>query len=86
VTPDELNHYKTALNGIVMVGVVALSFLLFSANLNVIHPALAGIVLIAVVLWMVLSLWRSGRALAAEISRGASELGKRLEERSKQTE
>ncbi len=84
VTSDELDHYRTALNGIVMVGIVALLFILFSANLNVIHPALAGIVLIAVVLWMVLSLWRSGKALAAEIGRSASELAKRLEERSKQ--
>jgi len=81
VTEEELSHYRTAVNGIVMVAVVALAFLLFSANLNIIHPALAGVSLIIVVLWMVVALWRSGRALAAEIARGADELAKRLEER-----
>jgi len=81
VTQSELNHYRTAITGIVMVGIVALAFLLFSANLSIIHPALTGVVLIGVVLWSVLTLWRSGQALASEISVAAKDLAKTLEER-----
>ncbi|MFH0748970.1 MAG: hypothetical protein V1915_03530 [Candidatus Bathyarchaeota archaeon] len=54
--------------------------MLFSANLSIIHPALTGIVLIGVVLWAVLTLWRSGRALASEISVAAKDLAETLEE------
>jgi hypothetical protein len=81
VTRAELNHYRTALTGVVMAVIVALAFLLVSANLSVIHPALAGIALIVVVLWTVLTLWRSGRALAAEIGSTARNIAKQLEQR-----
>ena len=81
VTRTELDHYRTAITGIVMVGVAALAFLLFSTNLSIIHPALSGILLIVVVLWAMLTLWRSGRAIAAEISVAADELAKSLEAR-----
>ena len=81
VTESELSHYRTAITGIVMVCVVGLAFLLFSTNLAIIHPALAGIALIVVVLWAMLTLWRSGRAMASEISIAANELAKKLEAR-----
>ena len=81
VTRTELDHYRTAITGIVMVGVAALAFLLFSTNLSIIHPALSGILLIVLVLWAMLTLWRSGRAIAAEISVAADELAKSLEAR-----
>jgi len=81
VTQDELQHFRTALTGIVTVLIVAVAFLLFSANLNLIHPALAGIALIAAVLWTILTLWRSGRAMAAEISTLAGDVAKKLEQR-----
>lgn len=81
VTQDELQHFKTALTGIVTVLIVAVAFLLFSANLNLIHPALTGIALIAAVLWMIVTLWRSGSAMAAEISALAGDVAKQLERR-----
>ena len=81
VTQDELQHFKTALTGIVTVFIVAVSFLLFSANLNLIHPALTGIALIAAVLWMILTLWRSGSAMATEISALAGDVAKKVEQR-----
>ena len=81
VTQTELSNYRTAITGIVMVCVVALAFLLLSTNLSIIHPALAGIALIVVVLWAMLTLWRCGRALAAEIRVAANDLAKRLEAR-----
>jgi hypothetical protein len=81
VTRTELDHYRTAITGIVMVCIIALAFLLFSTNLSIIHPALSGILLVVVVLWAMLTLWRSGRALAAEIGVAADELAKSLEAR-----
>ena len=81
VTQEELDHYKTALTGIAMVLIIALAFLLFSENLATIHPALAGIALIVAVIWSMVTLWRSGRALAAEIKTAADELAKRITER-----
>ena len=81
VTKEELGHYKSAITGIVLVIIVALALLLFSANLSVIHPALAGIALIIVVLWSMLMLWRSGHALAAEIKVAADDFAKKIKER-----
>ena len=81
VTKEELDHYKTAITGIVMVIIVALAFLLFSANLSVIHPALTGIALIIVALWSMLTLWRSGRALATEIKAAADDFAQKVKER-----
>lgn len=81
VTQEELDHYRTALTGISMVLIIALAFLLFSANLTTIHPALTGIALIVAVIWAMVTLWRSGSALAAEIKTAADELAKRVEKR-----
>lgn len=81
VSADEVSHYRTALTGLLYVAIVSIAFLFFSTNLSVIHPALTGIALIAVVIWAFFTLWRVGRALSAEISRYAEELGKRLEKR-----
>jgi len=81
VSVEEASHYRTALRGLLYVGIVSIAFLFFSANLSAIHPALAGIALIAVVIWAFFTLWRVGRALSAEIGRYAAEWGKRLEKR-----
>ncbi len=81
VSSEEVSHYRTALRGLLYVVIVALAFLFFSANLSTIHPALAGVALIVVVIWAFFTLWRVGRALSAEISRYAEEWAKRLEKR-----
>ena len=81
VTREELGHYRTALTGVVTVIIVALAFLLFSANLSIIHPSLTGIALIIVVIWTMFTLWRSGNALAAEIKVVAEELAEKVKER-----
>ena len=81
VTEEELGHYRTALTGVVTVIIVALAFLLFSANLSIIHPSLTGIALIIVVIWTMFTLWRSGNALAAEIKVVAEELAEKVKER-----
>jgi len=81
VSTDEVAHYRTALRGLLYVFITALAFLLLSANLSVIHPALTGVALIAVVIWAFFTLWRVGRALSAEIERYAGGLAEKLETR-----
>lgn len=81
VNAEEVSHYRTALRGLLYVGVVALAFLFLSANLSAIHPALTGVVLICVVIWAFFTLMRVGRALSAEIERYAREWAERLEKR-----
>lgn len=81
VSTEEVSHYRTALRGLLYVFVVALAFLFLSANLSVIHPALAGIALVAVVIWAFFTLWRVGRALSAEIERFAKDWAEKLEKR-----
>jgi len=69
VTPTEVGHYKTALRGILNVIVVSLAFLLFSEYLALIHPALSGVALIAIVVWAIFEIWRAVKAVSEEIKR-----------------
>lgn len=83
VTPKELGNYRIAFRGLLYVLVVAAAFLLFAQQLNLIHPALAAIALLAIAVWAVLTLYRSGRALSRTVERYAKEWAGRLEERIK---
>ncbi|MCP8304218.1 MAG: hypothetical protein H3Z50_01910 [archaeon] len=78
-TPEELGKYRTAFRGFLYVLVVAALFLLFAQQLNIIHPSLAAIVLLIIVIWAIITLYRSGRALSKIVERYASEWAKRLE-------
>jgi len=73
VTPAEVDHYKTALRGILYVIIVSLAFLLFSDYLTLIHPALSGVVLIAIVVWAIFEIWRAVKAISEEIRRYSAE-------------
>jgi len=73
VTPEEVEHYRTALRGIFYVIVVSLSFLLFSDYLALIHPSLSGVVLIAIVIWAIYQIWRVVKAISGEIRRYSTE-------------
>lgn len=80
VTPVEIGHYKTALRGILYVIIVSLAFLLFSDYLALIHPALSGVVLIAIVVWAIFEIYRAVKAISDEIRRYSAEwAGKALE-------
>ncbi|MBE0511856.1 hypothetical protein IBX38_02265 [Candidatus Bathyarchaeota archaeon] len=80
VTPAEVGHYKTALRGILHVIIVSLAFLLFSDYLARIHPALSGVVLIAIVVWAIFEIYRAVKAISDEIRRYSAEwAGKALE-------
>jgi hypothetical protein len=63
VTQTEVEHYKTAMRGIFYVIIVSLAFLLFSDYLVRIHPALSGVVLLVIVVWAILEIWRAVKAV-----------------------
>lgn len=73
VSPEEVDHYKSALRGIFYVIAVSLAFLLFADYLANIHPGLSAVVLIAIVAWATFQIYRSVRAVSEEIRRYASE-------------
>ena len=73
VTPAEIGHYRTALRGILYVIVVSLAFLLFSDYLALIHPALSGVLLIAIVVWAIFEIYRAVKAVSEEIRRYSAE-------------
>lgn len=80
---DSYEHYRTALDGVIYVIIVALTFLLFSYYLALIHPAIPAVILIAIVIWSIFAIWRSAKAVAAEIKRSATKWADELEKRVK---
>jgi len=73
VSETEVEHYTTAMRGVFYIIIVSLAFLLFSDYLAMIHPALSGVVLLAIVVWAILQIWRSVKAISAEIKRYSTE-------------
>jgi hypothetical protein len=69
VSQKEVEHYKTAMRGIFHIIIVSLAFLLFSNYLTLIHPALSGVVLLAIVVWAIFQIWRAVKAISSEIKR-----------------
>jgi hypothetical protein len=85
VSIESVRRYRTALDGILYVVVVSLAYLLFANYLGLIHPAIPAVVLILIVIWSVFALWRSCRAVAAEIGRYVTKWAEELEKRVKKT-
>lgn len=83
ISVESFRHYRTALDGILYVVIVSLAYLLFAEYLGKIHAAIPAIILILIVIWAVFALWRSCRAIAAEISRYTSKWAEELEKRVK---
>lgn len=79
VSVESIEHYRTALDGVIYVVVVALAYLLFAHYLALIHPAIPAILLVFIVIWSILALWRSCRAIATEIGRYTSKWAEELE-------
>jgi hypothetical protein len=73
VTETEVEHYTTAMRGVFYIIIVSLAFLLFADYLTMIHPALSGVVLLAIVVWAIFQIWRSVKAISAEIKRYSTE-------------
>ncbi|MCL4436095.1 MAG: hypothetical protein M1503_00220 [Thaumarchaeota archaeon] len=83
MSAEEVGSYRTAFRGLLYVLVVAAAFLLFSLQLNFIHPALAAIVLLGVTAWAVVTLFRSGRALSNVVDRYSRQWTDRLTSRAR---
>ena len=73
VSQTEVEHYTTAMRGVFYIIIVSLAFLLFADYLTMIHPALSGVVLLAIVVWSIFQIWRSVKAISAEIKRYSTE-------------
>ena len=83
ITVESFRHYRIALDGILYVIIVSLAYLLFAQYLGDIHPAIPAIILILIVIWAIFALWRSCRAIAAEIGRYTSKIADELESHAK---
>lgn len=73
VSQTEVEHYTTAMRGIFYIIIVSLAFLLFSDYLAMIHPALSGLLLLAIVVWAIFQIWRAVKAISLEIKRYSTE-------------
>jgi hypothetical protein len=73
VTKTEVEHYTTAMRGIFYIVIISLAFLLFADYLAMIHPALSGVVLLAIVVWAIFQIWRAVKAISSEIKRYSTE-------------
>jgi len=69
VTQTEVEHYTIAMRGLFYIVIVSLAFLLFSSYLTMIHPALSGVILLAIVVWSIFQIWRAVKAISSEIKR-----------------
>ena len=69
VSDEEVGHYETALTGLFDVVVISLAYILLVDYFSGIHPALAGITLLALVIWAIFKLWGVVDAISDEIER-----------------
>jgi hypothetical protein len=83
VSTESFKHYRIALDGVLYVVIVSLTYLLFAQYLGDIHPAIPAIVLVIIVIWAIFALWRSARAISAEIGRRTAKWADDLESRAK---
>jgi len=77
VTPEEVEHYRTALRGVFYIITVSLVFLLFVDYLSEIHPGLSGTILLIIVIWAIYQIWRVVQAVSAEIRRYTAQWAKK---------
>lgn len=80
---ETYKNYRTALDGILYVIVVSLTYLLFSGYLGKIDPIIPAVLLILIVIWAIFALWRSCRAIANVIGRYTSKWADELEKQVK---
>lgn len=81
-TSDEkVERYRGAFRGIAYVLVAVFAFLFFLPFLAGIIPVLAGIVLVILVLWAILVLFRAGKLFSGEIEQWAASFTQKVETR-----
>lgn len=71
-----LRRYRSFLRGIVFSIMIILIFILIQDYLTQIHPALSGVLLIAIVVWSIFLLYQGGTKISGEITRAITDLGK----------
>ena len=81
VEKEELENYKRGFRGIFYVIIVTLLFLLYNDFLNLIHPVLAALTLLIIVIWSVYILISSGRAFSKIIEYYSKAWAEELEKR-----
>lgn len=78
---EEVNNYKIALDGVLYVIVVTLTYLLFFDYLAYIHQAIPAVLLVLIVVWAIYALWQSTRAIANVVDRYTSKIADMLDEK-----
>jgi len=71
-----LRRYRSFLRGVVFSVMIILIFILIQDYLTQIHPALSGVLLIAIVVWSIYLLYQGGTKISGEITRAITDLGK----------
>jgi len=71
-----LRRYRSFLRGVVFSVMIILIFILIQDYLTQIHPALSGLLLIAIVVWSIYLLYQGGTKISGEITRAITDLGK----------
>ncbi len=81
-TIDEKSIGKTRVffRSIVYAIIIVIIFVLLARYLAVIHPALASVVLLAVVLWIIVLLYKGGAVVSDEIAKTLEKIGKKAKE------
>jgi hypothetical protein len=79
INVESIKHYRIAMDGLLYVIVVSLAYLLFAQYLGDIHPAIPAVLLILIVIWAIFALWRSARAISAEIGKRTAKWAEDLE-------
>lgn len=80
--PESYKNYATMLDGILYVIVISLAYLLFKGPLGGIHEAIPAVLLLLIVIWAIITLWRSFSAISSEIGRYTSKVANELEKQS----
>ncbi len=76
---ESYKNYAATLDGILYVVVISLAYMLFRRPLADINPIIPAVLLVLVVIWAIITLWRSFAALSREITRYTSRVADALD-------
>lgn len=80
---DSYKNYAQMMDGIMYVVVISLAYMLFRQPLADIDPIIPAVLLILIVVWAIIVLWRSFAAISREIGRYTSKIADELDIQSK---
>ncbi|RLF05055.1 MAG: hypothetical protein DRK00_05375 [Thermoprotei archaeon] len=78
---EEVENYRVGLRSVLYVAMAALLFTLFKEFLDMLHPALSAVMLLAIAVWAIFTLVRAGRAFSRLAEYYAREWAEKLESR-----